>query len=89
MQSKKNLEQFSGKSRDEKYVWERINAFFWKPFRAYLSFLGAVPVALGIDRLGFFPESSVLPMVLPNLEVLFSYTPYVFYIFDSAFLMRF
>ena len=65
--------------------WKEINAFFG-------SLLGYLVLALFLVALGLivwvFPESSVLSYGFADLEVLFSYTPYVFTFLIPALSMR-
>jgi ABC-2 type transport system permease protein len=65
--------------------WKEINAFFG-------SLLGYLVLALFLVALGLivwvFPESSVLSYGFADLEVLFSYTPYVFIFLIPALSMR-
>jgi ABC-2 type transport system permease protein len=70
-----------------------MNSLFWKEINAFFgSLLGYLVLAFFLVALGLivwvFPESSVLSYGFADLEVLFSYTPYVFTFLIPALSMR-
>lgn len=70
-----------------------MNSLFWKEIYAFFgSLTGYLILALFLVALGLivwvFPDSSVLEFGYADLEVLFSYTPYVFTFLIPAISMR-
>jgi ABC-2 type transport system permease protein len=70
-----------------------MSSLFWKEINAFFgSLLGYLVLALFLVALGLivwvFPESSILQYGYADLEVLFSYTPYVFTFLIPALSMR-